>query len=68
MPSFWGELTIQQERHTLINHRVNVTSELTGLRRCFKSRYDLVGGLEEAPYSNDAGGDGRMSGIRRMRG
>lgn len=50
----------------MTNHIVNVTSELRGLRRCFKSRYN-VRGLEEASYSRDASWDGRMRGTRRMR-
>lgn len=51
----------------MTNHIVNVTSELRGLRRCFKSRYNVARALEEIFYSRDARWDGRMSGTRRMR-
>lgn len=37
-----------------------------GLRRCFKSRHNVVRGLEETSYSRDP--SGRMNGTRRMRG
>lgn len=51
----------------MTNHIVNVTSELRGLRRCFKNRYNVVRGLEKTSYSRDASWDGRMSGTRRLR-
>lgn len=49
------ELMIQEERRALTDHIANVTSQLKGLRRCFKSSYDLVGGSAEVSYRSDTG-------------